>query len=244
MPAELAAETLDVGATGLLHRKPRRRENREFPTIVNSLCFSVLYFSVCGLLFALVCVGWSLNKGLKIAMGIQHFAIEAKVLDLSLEQSGVAHGVKEKEQGNKSTFKRTLRIFLEEGGKRRVQWSQVQQGSSVQEIVVETDDMKRDVGVQTEKDEIVVLGDVRDVELAGKGQKGTNMGESAPCKGKAIMEVQEITNVTLRDPSSSGVIKCLEPETDSSLSEVEEGEFLDGASIISFFDNEEGLLIE
>ncbi|KAF7827320.1 uncharacterized protein G2W53_018484 [Senna tora] len=248
---------------------------------------------------------WSLNKALKIGMGIQHIAIEAKAFDLSLEQSGgdvhkgiddgegckkirVAHGVKEKEQGNKSTFSRTLRIFLEDGGRRWVQWvlerrateeapkkcvvarplttvarvptqvkhdgrllcwvpraqSQVQQGSSGQEIDV----MKRDVGVQTEKGEIVVLGDVRGTELAGMGEKATKVGESvpkgAPCKGKAKMEAHENTNVTLRDSSSSGVIKRLEPETDSSSSEAEEGEFLDEASIISFFDNEEGLLIE
>ncbi|KAF7841540.1 retrotransposon protein, putative, unclassified [Senna tora] len=76
----------------------------------------------------------------------------------------------------------------------------------------------------------------------------TKVGESvprgAPCKGKAKKEAHKNTNVTLRDPSSSGVIKGLEPETDSSSSEAEEGEFLDEASIISFFDNEEGLLIE
>ncbi|KAF7811562.1 uncharacterized protein G2W53_032538 [Senna tora] len=195
------------------------------------------------------------------------------------------HGVKEKEQGNKPTFKRTLRIFVEDGGKRRVQWelerqateeppkkgvplttveqistqvkqdgrllcwvpraqSQVHQGSSVQETNV----MKRDVGVQTEEYEIVVLGDVRGVELAGMGEKGTKVGEgvprSAPCKGKAKMDAQDNTIVTLRDPSTSGGTKCLEPETYSSSSEAEEGEFLDEASIISFFDNEEGLLIE
>ncbi|KAF7836922.1 nuclear pore complex protein NUP214 isoform X2 [Senna tora] len=195
------------------------------------------------------------------------------------------HGVKEKEQGNKPTFKRTLRIFVEDGGKRRVQWelerqateeppkkgvplttveqistqvkqdgrllcwvpraqSQVHQGSSVQETKV----MKRDVGVQTEEYEIVVLGDVRGVELAGMGEKGTKVGEgvprSAPCKGKAKMDAQDNIIVTLRDPSTSGRTKCLEPETDSSSSEAEEGEFLDEASIISFFDNEEGLLIE
>ncbi|KAF7831337.1 pectinesterase QRT1-like [Senna tora] len=195
------------------------------------------------------------------------------------------HRVKEKEQGNKPTFKRTLRIFVEDGGKRRVQWelerqateeppkkgvplttveqistqvkqdgrllcwvpraqSQVHQGSSVQETNV----MKRDVGVQTEEYEIVVLGDVRGVELAGMGEKGTKVGEgvsrSAPCKGKAKMDAQDNTIVTLRDPSTSGGTKCLEPETDSSSSEAEEGEFLDEASIISFFDNEEGLLIE
>ncbi|KAF7807083.1 uncharacterized protein G2W53_039244 [Senna tora] len=34
----------------------------------------------------------------------------------------VAQGVKEKEQGNMPTFKRTLRIFVEAGGKRRAQW--------------------------------------------------------------------------------------------------------------------------
>ncbi|KAF7815376.1 uncharacterized protein G2W53_029345 [Senna tora] len=195
------------------------------------------------------------------------------------------HRVKEKEQGNMPTFKRTLRIFVEDGGKRRVQWelerqateeppkkgvplttveqistqvkqdgrllcwvpraqSQVHQGSSVQETNV----MKRDVGVQTEEYEIVVLGDVRGVELAGMGEKGTKVGEgvsrSAPCKGKAKMDAQDNTIVTLRDPSTSGGTKCLEPETDSSSSEAEEGEFLDEASIISFFDNEEGLLIE
>ncbi|KAF7839621.1 dicer-like protein 4 isoform X3 [Senna tora] len=194
----------------------------------------------------------------------------------------VAQGVKEKEQGNKPTFKRTLRIFVEAGGKRRVQWelerqaieepskkgvpltivarvsmqvkqdgrllcwvpraqSQVHQGSSVQETNV----MKCDVGVQTENDEIVVLGDVRGVVLAGMGEKGTKVGEgvprSAPCKGKAKMDAQDNTIVTLRDPSSSAVTKRLEPETDSSSSEAEEGEFLDEASIISFFDNEEGM---
>ncbi|KAF7841537.1 uncharacterized protein G2W53_003835 [Senna tora] len=109
--------------------------------------------------------------------------------------------------------------------------------------------MKRDVGVQTEKDEIVVLGDVRGAELAGMGETTTTkVGESVPsgvpCKGKAKKEAHENTNVTLRDPSSSVVIKGLEPETDSSSSEAKEGEFLDEASIISFFDNEEGLLIE
>ncbi|KAF7831740.1 uncharacterized protein G2W53_014073 [Senna tora] len=200
-----------------------------------------------------------------------------------------AHGVKEKKQGSKSTFRRTLRIFLEDGGRRRVQWelerqtteeapekcvaarplttvaripmqvkhdgrllcwvpraqSQAQQGSSVQG----TDVMKRDVGVQTEKDEIVVLGDVRGAELAGMGETATTkVGESMPrgasCKGKAKNEALDNTNVTLRDPSSSGVIKGLEPEMDSSSSEEEEGEFLDEASIIYFFDKEEGLLIE
>ncbi|KAF7814525.1 Retrovirus-related Pol polyprotein from transposon TNT 1-94 [Senna tora] len=114
--------------------------------------------------------------------------------------------------------------------------------------MVETNGMKRNVGVQTEEDVNVILGDIRGAELAGKGEKGPKKGESVyrdvSCKGKATMEVQEITNVTLRDPSNSGVIKCLEPETDSSSSEAEEGEFLDEASIISFFDNEEGLLIE
>ncbi|KAF7844278.1 uncharacterized protein G2W53_001183 [Senna tora] len=204
----------------------------------------------------------------------------------------VAPRVKEKEQGNKPTFRRILRIFLEDGGKRSVQWvlerrdteeavkkciaarplttvarvstqvkhdgrllrwvpraqSQVQQGFSVQETVVETNGMKHNVGVQTEEDVNVILGDIRGAELARKGEKGLKKGESVyrdvSCKGKAKMEVQEITNVTLRDPSNSGVIKCLEPETDSSSSEAEEGEFLDEASIISFFDNEEGLLIE
>ncbi|KAF7827060.1 beta-amylase 7 [Senna tora] len=36
----------------------------------------------------------------------------------------------------------------------------------------------------------------------------------------------------------------MEPHTDSSSSEADEGEFFDEASIVSFFDNEEGLLIE
>ncbi|KAF7834651.1 uncharacterized protein G2W53_009510 [Senna tora] len=255
--------------------------------------------TVCELLSVLVCVGWSLNKGLKIAMGLKRVAIEAKEDAHKSIGDGegcqnitVAPRVKEKEQGNKPTFRRILKIFLEDGGKRSVQWvlerqdteeaikkcvaarplttvarvstqvkhdgrllrwvpraqSQVQQGSSVQETVVETNGMKRNVGVQTEEDVNVILGDIRGAELAGKGEKRPKKGESVyrdvSCKGKAIMEVQEITNVTLRDPSNSGVIKCLEPETDSSSSEAEEGEFLDEASIISFFDNEEGLLIE
>ncbi|KAF7808203.1 uncharacterized protein G2W53_034946 [Senna tora] len=79
----------------------------------------------------------------------------------------------------------------------------VQQGSSGQE----TDVMKRDAGVQTEKDEIVVLGDVRGVELAGMGEKATK---------------RRILHHRRR----------------------KRGEFLEEASIISFFDNEEGLLIE
>ncbi|KAF7812986.1 uncharacterized protein G2W53_033962 [Senna tora] len=141
-------------------------------------------------------------------------------------------------------FRRTLRIFLEDGGRRRVQWElgrqtteeapekcvaarplttvariptqvkhdgrllcwvpraqrQAQQGSSVQG----TDVMKRDVGVQIEKDEIVVLGDVRGAELAGMGETATTkVGESVPrgasCKGKAKNEALDNTNVTLRD---------------------------------------------
>ncbi|KAF7803897.1 vacuolar protein sorting-associated protein 54, chloroplastic isoform X1 [Senna tora] len=44
--------------------------------------------------------------------------------------------------------------------------------------------------------------------------------------------------------STSGVVKHMEPHTDSSSSEADEGEFFDEASIVSFFDNEEGLLIE
>ncbi|KAF7810724.1 epidermal growth factor receptor substrate 15-like 1 [Senna tora] len=93
-------------------------------------------------------------------------------------------GPKSKEQGNNSTFRRVLRIFLEDGGKRWVQWvlerqdvaeatkqcivarqlttvawSHVQQGSNTQKTVVETDSLQRDVGVQTEEAEIVILGD-------------------------------------------------------------------------------------
>ncbi|KAF7839618.1 dicer-like protein 4 isoform X2 [Senna tora] len=205
----------------------------------------------------------------------------------------VDHGVKVKEQGNNSTFRKVLRIFLEDRGKRRVQcvlerqdvgkaskhciaagplttvarvtmgvkqdgrllcWvprgqSQVQQGSSTQKTGVQTDPVQRNVGVQTEEAEMITLGDVRVAEPAGKGEMGTKVGEegepkSASCKGKAIMEAQVTNNVVIRDPSTSGIVKHLEPHTDSSSSEAEEGEFFDEASIISFFDNEEGLLIE
>ncbi|KAF7827456.1 phytochrome-associated serine/threonine-protein phosphatase [Senna tora] len=171
------------------------------------------------------------------------------------------HGVKEKEQGNKPTFKRTLRIFVEDGGKRRVQWELERQTTeeppkkgvpltTVEQISTQVKQDGRLLCWVPRAQSQVHQGsrDVRGVELAGMGEKGTKVGEgvprSAPCKGKAKMDAQDNTIVTLRDPSTSGGTKCLEPETDSSSSEAEEGEFLDEASIISFFDNEEGLLIE
>ncbi|KAF7831917.1 uncharacterized protein G2W53_014250 [Senna tora] len=58
------------------------------------------------------------------------------------------------------------------------------------------------------------------------------------------VQTEETEMVTLDDPSTSGVVKHMEPHTDSSSSEADEGEFFDEASIVSFFDNEEGLLIE
>ncbi|KAF7824748.1 protein unc-13-like protein isoform X1 [Senna tora] len=67
---------------------------------------------------------------------------------------------------------------------------------------------------------------------------------TALCKGKAKMVSQTTNNVVIKDPSTSGVVKHMEPHTDSSSSEADEGEFFDEASIVSFFDNEEGLLIE
>ncbi|KAF7814494.1 sister chromatid cohesion PDS5-like protein [Senna tora] len=177
----------------------------------------------------------------------------------------VAHGLKEKEQGNKSTFRRTLRIVLEDGGRRKVQWvleRQATEEAPKKCVVARPLTTVARVPMQAKHDgrllcwvpraqsqnDIVVLGDVRGAELAGMDEKATKVGESAPkgapCKEKAKMEAHENSIVTLRDPSSSGVIKRLEPETDSSSSEAEEGEFFDEASIISFFDNEEGLLIE
>ncbi|KAF7822459.1 reverse transcriptase [Senna tora] len=335
-PAELADGTLAVGAAGVLHWKPCRRENRDSLSFEERLdggsgysrrsrntvhdsslatvagnCFGVTHWPV-SLVIPDGCAPpsavalrsqWPKKGGSGPLMPFLASEYQQDGVDLLVRGDAhkgigdgegcknikVPHGVKEKEHGNKSTFRRTLRIFLEDGGKRRVQWvlerqgteeapkecvparplttvarvptqvkhdgrllcwvpraqSQIQQESSVQEI---TNVMKRDVGVQTEKDETVVLGDVRGAELAWMGETATKVGESvpkgAPYKGKAKMEAHENTNVTLRDPSSSGVIKRLEPETDSSSSEAEEGEFLDEASIISFFDNEEGLLIE
>ncbi|KAF7833375.1 uncharacterized protein G2W53_015708 [Senna tora] len=248
-------------------------------------------------------------------MGLQRLAIEAKTFDLSVEQSGpffrlsevhkgtsvgarcndvkVDHGAKAKEQGNDSTFRKVLRIFLEDGGKRRIQWvlerkeegkaskkcvaasplttiarvptqvkhdgrlvcwvprvqTQVQQRSSTQNIGVQTVPVRHDVGVQTEEAEMVTLGDVKDAELPGKGNMEIKEGEegepiNAACKGKAIMKAQGDNNAAIRDPSTSDIVKHLEPHTDSSSSEAEEGEFFDEASIISFFDNDEGLLIE
>ncbi|KAF7827476.1 putative protein arginine N-methyltransferase 6 [Senna tora] len=58
------------------------------------------------------------------------------------------------------------------------------------------------------------------------------------------MVPQTTNNVVIKDLSTSGVVKHMEPHTDSSSSEADEGEFFDEASIVSFFDNEEGLLIE
>ncbi|KAF7814726.1 uncharacterized protein G2W53_028695 [Senna tora] len=153
-------------------------------------------------------------------MGIQRLAIEAKTFDLTLEQSG--------------PFFRLS--------------SQVQQGSSTQKIGVQPDPVQHDVGVQTEEAEMVTLGDVRFAESAGKGEMGNKMGKegeskSVSCKGKVIMEPQATNNIVIRDPSTSGIVKHLEPHTDYTSSEAGEGEFFDEASIISFFDNEEGLLI-
>ncbi|KAF7827066.1 Retrovirus-related Pol polyprotein from transposon TNT 1-94 [Senna tora] len=205
-----------------------------------------------------------LNKKFKVVMGLQRLAIEAKTFDLSVEQSEVHkgtsvgarcndvkvdHGAKAKEQGNDSTFRKVLRIFLEDGGnggfsgswkeKRKVPrvQTQVQQRSSTQNIGVQTVPVRRDVGVQTEEAEMVTLGDVKDVEPAGKGNMEIKEGEegepiNAACKGKAIMKAQGDNNADIRDPSTSSIVKHLEPHTDSSSSEAEEGEFFDEASII------------
>ncbi|KAF7815071.1 triacylglycerol lipase 2-like protein [Senna tora] len=190
------------------------------------------------------------------------------------------HGARTKEQGNGSTFTKVLRIFVDDGGTRRVQWvlrrheedkaskksivarpltvarqvkhdgrlvcwvprvqTHDRQDPSTQRTVVQRTPVRREVGVQTEDIEMVTLD-------VGNGGMETKVGEegkpnTALCKGKAKMEAQMTTNVVIKDPSTSGVVKHRESHTDSS--EADEGEFFDEDSIISFFDDEEGLLIE
>ncbi|KAF7836923.1 Nuclear pore complex protein NUP214 [Senna tora] len=120
--------------------------------------------------------------------------------------------------------------------------NQGRQDPSTQRTGVQRALGRREVGVQTEKTEMVTL----DVGNGGIGNKGgeEDKPDTALCKGKAKMVAQTTNNVVIKDPSTSGVVKHMEPHTDSSSSEADEGEFFDEASIVSFFDNEEGLLIE
>ncbi|KAF7836886.1 uncharacterized protein G2W53_011745 [Senna tora] len=72
----------------------------------------------------------------------------------------------------------------------------VQQGPSTQMIVAGTDLVQHDAGVNTEKAEIVILGDGKGAKIVEKGDTGIKLGEEGEskgvsCKGKEKMQARK-----------------------------------------------------